>query len=49
VNNRAVAVGGRARIEGMQKVDHLDRIVGEIQAAGWMIMRVRLHALAKAR
>jgi hypothetical protein len=31
--NRAVAVDSRALLEGMQKVYHLDRIVGEIQAA----------------
>jgi Peptidase S46 len=30
--NRAVAVDSRALLEGMQKVYHLDRIVGEIQA-----------------
>ena len=30
--NRAVAVDSRALLEGLQKVYHLDRIVGEIQA-----------------
>ena len=31
--NRAVAVDSRALLEGMQRVYHLDRVVGEIQAA----------------
>ena len=31
--NRAVSVDSRALLEGMRKVYHLDRIVGEIQAA----------------
>ncbi|MFI5113564.1 MAG: S46 family peptidase [Terriglobales bacterium] len=31
--NRAVAVDSRALLEGLQKVYHLERIVGEIQAA----------------
>ena len=31
--NRAVAVDSRALLEGLQKVYHLDRIVGEIQSA----------------
>jgi S1-C subfamily serine protease len=33
VTNRAVSVDSRALLEGMRKVYHLERIVGEIQAA----------------
>jgi hypothetical protein len=33
VKNRSVAVDSRALLEGLSKVYHLDRIVGEIESA----------------